>query len=95
MACPQMCNPWILLIIYRRFYEKHKKRRKKGTAIKEERKTQGQYGKTQKAGKITILEAVYMRMRKGTGINGQPQAGNTTQASNCWRTGLLERHGKL
>lgn len=44
-AHPQMCNPYILFIIYRRLYEKHKKRRKKEIAIEEERKRQGKYGK--------------------------------------------------
>lgn len=94
VAHPQMCNPYILFIIYRRLYKKHKKRRKKEIAIEEERKRQGKYGKKPESRENYNIGS-RMWMQKEIRINGQPQVGNTTQASNCWCTGLLERCRKL
>lgn len=45
MPHPQMCNPYMLFIIYRRLHEKHKEKRKKEIAIEKERKRSGKYKK--------------------------------------------------
>lgn len=81
MPHPQMCNPYMLFIIYRRLHEKHKEKRKKEIAIEKERKRSGNTGS-------------WMWMQKEFRINGQPQV-NPTQVSNCWHTAFLGRHRKL
>lgn len=75
VAYPQMCNPSIS------FTEGSMRSIREEIAIEEERKRKDKYGK--KVGEENYDTGSRMRTQKEIRVNGQPQVGHTTLASNC------------